>query len=217
LLCLVLGLAGCGGSGSSDQAKIRVVNASPNQGSLDILIDKKAVFSALGFPNSTAYMSVSPASHELQLEPTGSTNVVIDQTVNATASTNYTFLVDNFAANLSGMLLTDDNTTPTSGNFNLRLINAAPSLGPVDIYVVTPGTDVSTVSPTVSNLSFEAASSYQSLVAGTYEVFFTAPGTKFAFIDSGPISFTAGQIRTMLALDGQSGGGFTFTTLADVN
>ena len=58
----------------------------------------------------------------------------------------------------------------------LRIINASPGLGRADVYIVAPGTDLTTVSPTISSLAFEVASSYQLLAAGTYEVFFTLPG-----------------------------------------
>jgi hypothetical protein len=86
----------------------------------------------------------------------------------------------------------------------------------VDIYVLPQGTDINSVSPTVSSLAFGAASEYQSLTAGTYEVFFVVPGTKLAFIDTGALTLASGQVRTMLALN-TSDNGYTFTTLNDVN
>jgi hypothetical protein len=97
-----------------------------------------------------------------------------------------------------------------------RIINASPGLGRADVYIVAPGTDLTTVSPTISSLAFEVASSYQLLAAGTYKVFFTLPGQKFAYIDSGSLSFSAGQVRTVLGLNGTSGG-FTSAVLGDVN
>ena len=54
------------------------------------------------------------------------------------------------------------------------------------------------------------------VAAASYEVFFTLPGQKFAYIDSGSLSFTAGQVRTVVGLNGSSGG-FTSAVLADVN
>jgi hypothetical protein len=82
--------------------------------------------------------------------------------------------------------------------------------------VVTAGTDISTVTPNFSSLAFPAASTYLALNAGTYEVYFTIPGSKFPYIDSGPISLASGQVRTVVGLDGATGG-FTSVTLADLN
>jgi len=98
----------------------------------------------------------------------------------------------------------------------MRVINAAPSLGTADVYIVAPGTPITSVSPTVAGLPFGSASAYQTLAAGSYEVFFTAAGQKFAAIDSGSLSFNAGQVRTIVGMNGQSGG-FTAAVIADVN
>jgi hypothetical protein len=114
------------------------------------------------------------------------------------------------------VVFTDNNAAPTSGNLNLRIINASPALGSADVYVVAPGTDLTTLSPTVTSLAVQSASGYTTLTPGTYEVYFTAPGQKFAFIDSGPQTWSAGQVRTVVGLDGQFGG-YTSTVLADLN
>jgi hypothetical protein len=65
-------------------------------------------------------------------------------------------------------------------------------------------------------MAFETASGYESLEAGTYRVWFTAPGQKFVFIDSGPISLVAGAVRTLVGLN-DSSGTYSSTVLADVN
>jgi hypothetical protein len=85
-----------------------------------------------------------------------------------------------------------------------------------DIYVVAPGTSLTAVSPTISSQSFESASSYLPLTADSYEIYFTAPGQKASYIDSGPLTFTTGQVRSLVGLDGLSGG-YTSTLLADLN
>jgi hypothetical protein len=81
---------------------------------------------------------------------------------------------------------------------------------------VTDGTDISSVNPTFSSLQFGTASSYSTLAAANYRVFFTPPGQKFVNLDSGTLTFTAGQIRTLLALNNPVGG-FESTVLTDAN
>ncbi len=105
---------------------------------------------------------------------------------------------------------------PASGDFKIRVVNASPNLGPADVYIVTPGTDLNTVSPTLSNLAFGSAASYQSLAAGSYEVALTAAGQKLKAIDTGSISLSSGQVRTLVATNSQSGG-FSYSLLQDVN
>jgi hypothetical protein len=52
--------------------------------------------------------------------------------------------------------------------------------------------------------------------AGTYEIYFTPTGQKTASIDSGVISFSSGEVRTVVGLNG-SNGGFTTSVLDDLN
>jgi hypothetical protein len=97
----------------------------------------------------------------------------------------------------------------------LRVVNASPDVGNLDVYVVSPGKNLQGVSPTVSNLGFQSASSYQSLAPGNYEIYFTAANQKTVLIDSGAQIFRAGQIRTVVALD--TTGGYTSIVLSDMN
>jgi hypothetical protein len=192
------------------------MQASPDESSVDVLMDSKSVASNVAYATATGYLTVGSGSRHLQVEPSGASNFIIDETLNLSANADSTVLVTNLAPNIAPLNLADDNSAPASGNFKIRLVNAAPNMGAVDVYVVAPGTDLTTVQPTVSNLASVAASGYTGLTAGTYEVFFTVPGGISAFVDTGPIAFSAGQVRTMVALDGQAGG-FTFSTLSDVN
>ena len=106
--------------------------------------------------------------------------------------------------------------TPASGQIEIRVANASGSLGTADVYVVAPGTSIASVSPTVSGVGFGSATAYQALTAGSYEVFFAPSGQKTVSIDSGSLALTAGQIRTVVGLDGQTGG-FTSAVIADLN
>jgi len=204
------------GCGTSSKTQFRVMNASPDESNLDVLIDGKSVATNLAYATATGYLSVSSGSRHLQIEPSGTTTPILDQMITLNSGTDTTILAANVSSSITAVVLADDNSAPSSGNIKLRLVNASPSLGPADVYVNTPGTDINSVGPTISNLAFEAASSYQSLTAANYEVIFTNMGTKFIAIDSGSLSFSAGQIRTFVGLNSQTGG-FAYAMLSDVN
>ena len=138
--------------------------------------------------------------------------MLVDQTISLSSGTSNTVL-----ATTSGTtVLTDNNSSPSSGNFNIRVINASATLGTADIYVVIAGTDISTVNPSYSSVAFGSATGYSSLAAGSYQVVFTPPGQKSATISSSPTSFSSGQVRTIIGLDGQNGG-FTTAVISDKN
>jgi len=221
LFCAGIGLIalasfsiGCGSSSSN--AKIRLVNATPDETGLDLLVDTKNVASGVGYGAASAYISVGSGTRNLQVEPTGATNVLIDISPNVGAGSNLTLVSLNFSFNISSVLLTDDNSAPTSGNFKLRILNASPGMGAQDVYLVTFGTDINSVDPTFASLGFGSAAAYSTLAAGDYEVFFTAPGQKFINLDSGKLTFSAEQIRTLLALNNPAGA-FMSTLLTDAN
>jgi len=65
-------------------------------------------------------------------------------------------------------------------------------------------------------MAFDAATDYQTLTAGSYEVLLTVPNSTFPLVDTGALNLSSGQNRTVLALDGVSGG-FTATLLSDLN
>ena len=75
LFCAVLSLStlafttGCGSSSSS--TKIRMVNAMPDEDSLDLLIDTKSAVTSVGYGAASSYLSVSSGSRQLQVVEAG--------------------------------------------------------------------------------------------------------------------------------------------------
>lgn len=191
------------------------MNAVPDEASLDVLLDNTSISSDLAYGTSTGYQSINSGSHQVAVEPAGASNTLLQQSISLASGSDTTVIASNFSSNIANLVLTDDNSATTSGDFKIRIVNAAPGLGPADVYIVAPATDLNTVSPIVSNLAFGAAAGYQSLTAGSYEVVLTPVGEKFAAVDTGSLTFAAGQVRTFVGLNSPSG--FTDTILQDVN
>jgi len=214
---LVLGtiflLVGCGSGGNT---RFRLMNAVPDESSLNVLVDSSSVSSNLAYATSTGYLSEKSGSHQIGIEPSGSSTTLLQQSISLGSGSDTTVISYNFSSSIANLVLTDNNSAPASGDFKIRLVNASPNLGPVDVYIVTPGTPLSTVSPTLSNLGFGATATYQSLAAGNFEIELTSVGQKFAAVDTGTLTFTSGQVRTFVGLNNPSGG-FTYAMLQDVN
>jgi hypothetical protein len=202
---------GCGSSSSN--ANIRLVNAFSTQSSLDMLIDSTSTTASVGYGAASGYSSVKSGSRHLQVEPSGTSNFVADQTASLDANTYDTALVTSSGTTV----LTDSHTAPSSGNISIRVANASSILGTVDVYIVSSGTSIASVNPTFSSLSFPSASTYASLAPGSYQVIFTPAGQKFAELSSSSLSFSSGQVRTVLGLDIFGGGGVTTSVLSDFN
>lgn len=218
-ILLVLAAIGCKSASTvAANAQFRAMNASPQQSSLAVLLSSATVAANLAYPTATAYTPEIPGGYTLHIRPSGNTTNLINQPLVFQPGTFYTVIATEAAfasPNVTAILLTDDNTPPNSGQMELRIVNASPDVGNVDVYVVSPGTSVQNATPTVSNLGFQSASAYQNLAPGNYEVYFTGAGQKTVLIESGVLSFSAGQIRTVVALDTTAG--FRTSTLADLH
>ncbi len=210
-------LASCGGGGST---QLRVLNAIPDEPSVNVLLGSKTISSSLSYGANTGYDSESSGSQTLLIEPSSSTTALINQSISLGSGTETTVIAANYSANPSAIVLADDNTAPSSGDAGLRIVNAAPGMAAsqADIYIVTSGTGLTGATPLISSLAFLQASSYQTLVAGTYDVYFTYAGTKSTYPGAGPIgiTLTSGQNRTIVSLNNLSGE-YSSLTLADLN
>ena len=165
---------------------------------------------------ASAYLSVASGSRHIQIENASTSTVYIDNTSSLAGGTATTFLAANFPPTLASLVLTDDNSAPASGSFKLRVINASPSSGPVDVYVVPTGTGIGTT-PTFSGLSSPSASvTYASNIAGSFQVIFAHATTQNLILTSVSTSYIAGQVRTIVLVDDSSNLPTT-TLLNDLN
>lgn len=204
--------------GSSSNSSVRFVHAVPDGPSVDIAIDGKTVETAVGFDSvapSTGYLSVASGVRKVEVRNTGTTNDLINTSPSFNSGTAYTVVATGVVGNntVVAQPLTDDNSAPQSGNIKLRIIHASPSgPTPVDIYVVAPGTDITSVSPTISSLAYQSASSYLNIAAATWEVIVTPAGLKARDIDV-PYTFANPNIRTLVLVDVVNGGSMSATPL----
>jgi len=212
LAILFLTLA-CGSKGNS----ARLLNALPGESQLDAWIEEKTIGTSVAYGTASSYTSVNSfGSSTLKVSAPKSTNLLIDESISLSSKTYYTILVSKDSSTVSAWVLADNHNPPSSGKASIRVVLASPSLGTADVYILTPGTSLSNAKPTVSSLNFASGTSYQTLAAGSYEIYFTKPGQKTANIDSGPLTFNSQEIRTVVGLDGQSGG-YTTAVLSDLN
>ncbi|HKS74983.1 MAG TPA: DUF4397 domain-containing protein [Terriglobales bacterium] len=207
-------LTGCGSGGS---AKIRFVNLSPNSPSFNILVDGKTVTNGLGFGVLTSYMSISSGSRKIEFQAVGTTtDVFAPAEPSIQGGMNYTFLTYDFFTQIKNTILTDNQTAPANGDFQVRIVNAAAALGARDIYFVPNLTDINTVSPTAGNVGLGKDTGYLSQSAGVYQIFFAQPGFKTGYSSTGGITFAQNTNRTIVGFTNQFGA-FSTLTLADLN
>ncbi len=205
----------------TDHAKVRVVQASPDAGSLDVAVDGKTVVTDLAFGGlspASGYLTVTAGNRRVEFRSTGTTTDLINSNVGFGSQKEYTLLAVGKAnlpppdppppPTIAALLKTDDNSALPSGNIKLRVIHAAPD-GPahIDVFVVAPGTDITNATPAIAALAYQQASDYQNIAAATYEVIMTDSNdlTHATRLVDQQYTLNAGQIRTLVTIDVPSG------------
>jgi hypothetical protein len=213
--CITLLSTGCGGgSGTTTTAQLRFLQASPDAPQVNLLIDGASVATNLTYSSATAYLPVKSGSRHVQVVPVSGSSPILDQTLSFASSAKQTLLLTGPVASVQSVVLTDGGTTTTTGDGNVRVVNASAAMGAADVYIVQAGASIVGVQPVTAALAFDKDTGYELTVAGNYEVFMTVPGNTNALLHTGSISLTSGQNQTIVALDGASGG-FTFALLTD--
>lgn len=215
----LLGLAACSdddSTGPTATARLRIVHASPNAPSVDVLVDEDRVLQNVPYRNASAFFFPVPAGERrIRVNAVGTTTSVIDATATLDAQASYTVLATGPVATIQPLIAPDDLTAPAAGQVKVRVIHAAPAAAGVDVYVTAPGAPLT--GPVLTNVPFRAVSGYLSVPAGTYQIRVTPTGTATVAIDA-TVTFVAGQIRTVVATDAPGGGApLGAIVLADLN
>jgi hypothetical protein len=224
LAFLSIFVASCG----SSDAHIRVINAIadvPSQQSLDLDVNGNKITGttplAFGniFPGAgtvATYTSVASGNDTIAAYLTNTTGSPLTQCTSCplSSSTDYTVLLDGFAGNGSTntiAILSDNNTAPTAGSMEFRVIDGAANTpsGGYDVYIVPePG---SITGSTPQTIGLGQATSYITIANGSYVFVVTPHGNPTPIINTN-LAEADGSIRTLVIVDNYPGGGGTSTT-----
>jgi len=239
-LPLILAMAAFGifaTSCGTDHAQMRFVHASPDAQNFDVTIDGKSFATGLSYGSVSpisGYTTVKAGTRALEVFDTGTTtNPRINSNISFTSGSDYTVLasgnVNPQPGTIAPVVVTDSKTAPTSGNVSVRVIHDSPSVtadgnsgpGHIDVYIVTPGADITNMSPNISSLAYQQASAYQTLTAGPLQVIATLTGdaNKLPIANQTYPDLATGQVRTFVILDNAGGGSVSLTPLelSDLN
>lgn len=211
----------------SSNAQVRFVNAIQNtadygNGGLDVDVNGTKYFTDITFPSASAstYTAVPSGTDTIEGLEYNSTTEVFSQTTPTSLlpGGDYTMVATGFAGGTGGNVVLispqDNNTAPTEGNVEFRVINASPS-GPtaVDVYIeqspfignIVQGTNQ------VTALSYRSTSAYVTLPWNSsgdgWQIYVCTTGstTPIAEFDATFGSQTTESIRTFVLVDNVNG------------
>jgi hypothetical protein len=93
---------------TSGNAKVRVIQASPDAPAVDILVDDVVVLSGVPYKAISGYLEVAAGAHNIKVNATGTSTTVIDVTPTLTDGTIYTIIAMNQLSAIEPVVLIDN-------------------------------------------------------------------------------------------------------------
>jgi hypothetical protein len=221
----VLVLEGCGGPEpvgprSGETARLRLASASPDAGTLDLLVNGKTVAQAVGRTEVSPAAVLEPGSATGEVRATGSAAALASLPLALEAGKSYTVLVAGPVGALTAMVSVDTGSSGTpppppppppvdSGNpppsqpvdfVRFRILHAAPHAPPLDPYLLPTGAPLDTI-PTLQPFAYGSLALTADLVRrpGHWTVEFTEAGTTRIVLTSGDLDVgAAGALITVV-------------------
>jgi Domain of unknown function (DUF4397) len=167
--CAVPIVAGCGG-GNDSNAAVRLVNATVGVGALDFYTgdDKRAT--AVATDAASAYASFGEGTYDTKVKKTGSDSVLLTNSISYVKDKYYSVVAWGRDGAVKMTSLDDNADDPASGIAQVRLFNAAPDVGSVDLYLTDSTTSLDASTTTASGVSLGSLSNYAELGKGSYRL-----------------------------------------------
>jgi len=186
--------------------RIRALHASPDAPAVNIWVDGAVALSDVDYTDGSGFVEVGEKPR-VQVEAIipGGNAVVIDETLDLDYSVDYTIVAAGRVADPIGALVfsnpSDEALTP--GSFRAQFVHAAPEAPPVDVYVTSPGADLTASAPVNGTaLAFGDATDRVEAPAGQYQVRVTLSGDPGTVVyDTGALDLAAGADLMAVAVE----------------
>ncbi len=176
-LLALLGTQALPVSAATTPSFIRLINASPDAGTVDVFVDGAKFLGSARFASITDYLQLPSGPHkvELALLGKGTGAAVMVQKLSVQAGAAYTVAASGTkATGFSLQVFVDDNRM-VSGMTTVRVYDLSPQSGALS---VAAGTHT-----LIAPVSYRQASTYQSFAAGLYTFTFSSSQPAFTLVD----------------------------------
>lgn len=201
---LVLAFSGCGSSGGSGAGtgNVRVVNATHGHANLDLLLAGVKQSGPVAIGSAGAYVGVAGGAQSVAVSDSGTVTALATVGPSIGDTSYYTLVAYESNGVVKASWLGENDTAPSSGTANLRVLNLAGDAGTLDVYITAPGVDLAGVgTPTfsVGATGSSPGTSFLAFTPGTYRVRVTAGGNKSDLrLDMPAVQLADQQIVTVL-------------------
>ncbi len=205
LLPVVL-MAACGGGADKTKAHVRLVNASGGYSALQLQVKDSTVVASAGYGENAAYQDVDKGTSDASVSRPGSATVLSTTSISLGKDDFYTLLAYGAAGDLATLLIDDNESQPDSGKAKVRVINAAPDAGSVDVFVTGAGESLADATALQSAQTYGKLSTFSLLNSGSWRLRVTGASNKSDLrLDVSGLAFDSRSVTTLVLTPGRGG------------
>lgn len=189
----------------SESSKVRIIHASPDAPTINVLIDGTVVESLVGVNYQTAsglLRVASEVSYEFVVQgntPAGSIEVLsLDLEAQESVLYDVIAIGSVFDDTLEALVLSDIPSEIGAGNARAKVIHAVEDAPMVDVYITPLDADLEAAQANTT-LSYKENSGSVEVAGGEYQIRITLAGTLDVVFDSGAVNLAAGDDLLVLA------------------
>ena len=181
-----------------DKALVRVVHAMPAQPAVDAFAGDSRAFSNVTYKTVTPYAELMDDRQQLTLKPTGKpAPPLAENSENFAGGKHYTVLALPTSAQDPKpelRVLADDLTPPSSGKARVRVINASPDVGEIDVYTMNNADKL------FGGVNFKSEAGYTEIAPTTTVVELRPQGKKEPLLMLPQFSFEPNKTYTIVVM-----------------
>jgi Domain of unknown function (DUF4397) len=203
-------LAGCQSvAGNSSVSLLRVIDASENAPPINVYVNGKLFAGNMAQGNFTNYGIFGPTENApIKVTAVTNTTALVSSNTALRSGTSQSALVSDLNAQYQVTVLEDQSTPAPTGHSEFRILNQAPSTGPIDVYFL-PGTSQTvfdTAKAVITGLPVGATSGYVDIPSSTLYMVIAPSGTPLTIntttiYTSAAFALVGGEVRTVLIVD----------------
>ena len=208
---LLAGLQACGDAGTTDRTKaqVRLVNATGIQGGyaqLALRLNDELRRGQVAYGENALYAEVDDGSPTLTIHNQNSATALLTASTTLSKGRYYSSLAFGGAGALRQVLLDDNQADPDANKALLRVINAAPDSGPLDVYLTGTDESLLTAVPVQTSASYGTLGDWLTVASTGWRLRVTAASNKNDVrLDITGLALTSRQIGTLVLTPGSSG------------
>jgi hypothetical protein len=171
-------LGACGGGTDTTKAHLRLVNASGGYSALDMSINNTSLQTSVAYGATASYADADPNNMATVISLPGSASALVSLTPAVSKDQYYSVLAYGNAGSLQALVLDNNTGAPDSGKALLRVVNAAPDAGNVDVYLTSSGDTLADAVALQAGASLGSTGAYAPINSGTWQLWVTGAGNK---------------------------------------